>query len=82
MFGCVGAICVGGLLAHFYPSTYLHVYMLSSLAFIVGEIVEREYTPIVHFGESSHDSSYLKLMIKIYPKGKMTQHLATTKVGM
>lgn len=36
----------------------------------------------MHFGESNHDSGYLKLMIKIYPQGKMTQHLATTKVGM
>ena len=41
--------------------------------------MEREYTPVVHFGESSHDN--LMLMIKIYPQGKMTQHIDNIGVG-
>ena len=43
--------------------------------------MEREYTPIVHLGKSNGGGDLL-LMIKIYPYGKMTQHLASIKVGM
>ena len=47
-----------------------------------GESVEREYTPLLRFGDSiSGCSNTLMLMIKIYPYGKMTQHLSTIKIG-
>ena len=46
--------------------------------------MEREYTPVAQFGEPAIDvvEDSLLLMIKIYPHGKMTQHLETIKVGM
>ena len=48
---------------------------------ILGEYVEREYTPIVHWGKSNKAGRNLLLMIKMYPNGKMTQHLSTLRVG-
>jgi hypothetical protein len=50
-------------------------------ALVEGEYVEREYTPIVHWGKSNKAGRNLLLMIKMYPNGKMTQHLSTLKVG-
>ena len=50
--------------------------------YFTGEYLEREYTPIVDFNESSSDTSdTLKLIIKMYSSGKMTQHLSTINVG-
>jgi cytochrome-b5 reductase len=52
-------------------------------ALIKGENVIREYTPIVNIMDPRPVSNdCLMLMIKIYPRGKMTQHLSTVKTGM
>ncbi|CAI8002135.1 Cytochrome b5 reductase 4, partial [Geodia barretti] len=48
-------------------------------ASIKGETVVREYTPAVSIVDSNKE--HLKLMIKIYPEGKMTQYLSTIQTG-
>lgn len=44
-------------------------------AFVDGKSVERDYTPVSHWIEW-HDHRRLRLLVKIYDGGKMTQHLA------
>jgi NAD(P)H-flavin reductase/nitrite reductase/ring-hydroxylating ferredoxin subunit len=48
-------------------------------AHIDGEAVERDYTPLSNWSEF-HDERRLRLLIKIYPDGAMTQHLASLSI--
>jgi len=56
------------------------VWHVSILASIDGQLVEREYTPLSSWQEWS-GNRILRLLIKVYPDGIMTQHLAKLKVG-
>lgn len=46
-----------------------------------GEIVVREYTPIVSIFNRNDQNHHLLLMVKIYSNGKMTQYLSTIQTG-
>lgn len=46
-------------------------------AVIGGKNVSRSYTPI----SNNSDLGRIEMIIKVYPKGLMTQHLANMKVG-
>ncbi|KAG2393720.1 hypothetical protein C9374_007251 [Naegleria lovaniensis] len=50
---------------------------ISLKATINGEEVARSYTPT----SSNDDKGFFDLVVKIYPKGLMTQHLDTMKIG-
>ena len=65
------------------PSINLHLSILTCTSLTAGELVEREYTPVVPLLSSGQclSQSDLLLMIKIYPYGKMTQYLATVNIG-
>eukprot|EP01084_Bolivina_argentea_P093182 167608_1 len=45
--------------------------------------VIRAYTPIIHdnINQSNDKNNYFQLLVKIYPNGKMTQHLANLQIG-
>ena len=58
-------------------------YHVKVQARIEGSVVEREYTPISALDDYSPDLSQeeLVLMIKMYPHGQMTRHLAEISTG-
>lgn len=49
-------------------------------ALLDGKVIERDYTPLSDWSEW-RDAGRIRLLVKIYPQGQMTQHLYALPVG-